>query len=956
MSIILDTDIEQKSPVKTQDGLIASTGDRTPMSDITPQLFFDLEEIYVQIDALAQQHGGNETALRQALLEVLKPLKELTHTHAEELLHKTGKGHLCAGSLSLFQDELIRLLYTFTLRYIYQAVNPSKGEHLAILATGGYGRELLAPGSDIDLMFLFPFKQTAWGESVVEYILYFLWDLGFKVGHATRSLDQAIRLAKSDFTIRTALLDSRCIAGDKDLFDVFFERFQSDIVEGNEVEFINAKLEERDARHQRAGRSRYRVEPNIKDGKGGLRDLDTLYWIAKYVSEGEKASDFVETGIFNKSEYRQFVRCKNFLWTVRCHLHFMTGRSEERLTFDLQEELAHRLKYKGQNGLRAVERFMRHYFLVAKKVGTLTRVVCASMELKHKKLEPPHAKILSWLGFQTLSTPSHSESTFKVEGYKLENGRLMVKDRSLFRKNPIELIKVFYLVEKYKLNFHPDILRLIHSCFSLIDDTLRNDLQANKIFLELLCSPTNSEKALRAMNEAGVLGRFIPDFGKVVSMMQFNMYHHYTVDEHLLKSVGILNEIETGQSFDEHPIASKVFNTVANRRALYVAMFLHDIAKGRDEDHSIAGARIAQELCPRFGMTQTETDLVSWLIENHLVMSMVAQNRDIQDPKTISDFADIVRTKERLNLLLILTVADIRAVGPGVWNGWKRQLLRSLYFATKHALAQNENDLSEGEQIESEKKALSDALVDWSTSDIITYAQSHYPDYWLRTETDMLVKHAHLVQNTQSKGNIVGVDINTDKRKDITELTLYTPDKPKLLVHITGACVLSDANIVEAQIYTTRDQHALDTILISRSFDYEEDERRRANRITKTLEKFISGQKSLKDISPSSYQASARKSVFPVPSEVTIDNSLSDNFSVMEIRSLDRPGLLFHITQCLNELRLDVASAHISTFGAQAVDTFYISDAKGDKILEPSRIKSIKKFITSFLEEHTPVD
>ncbi|MEM7620085.1 MAG: [protein-PII] uridylyltransferase [Pseudomonadota bacterium] len=914
---------------------------------IKTKLFFNKQQLHEKIAHLANIHKANKTALRKGVLEHLKELCNETWNFAEQDLLRSGKGHICAQNLSLFQDELIASIYQLTIRHIYPADNPSSGEHLSILATGGYGRGLLAPQSDIDLMFLFPFKQTAWGESVVEYILYLLWDLGFKLGHATRTIDQAIRLSQSDFTIRTALLDARFITGDQTVFDEFYDRYEKEVMKGSENKFIDAKLNERDERHEQAGKSRYRVEPNIKDGKGGLRDLHTLYWIGKYVTESEGAKDFVEAGIFSPSEYRQFVRCENFLWTVRCHLHFMTGRPEEKLTFDLQQDIADRLRYKQHTGLRAVERFMRHYFLVAKKVGTLTRVVCASIELKQHLTQAKRKPFLTLFGIA-------KENNFEIEGYKLETGRLMVSNRNTFRKNPVELIRLFYIAEQQKLNFHPEVLRLVHASHNLIDETLRNTPEANQFFLELLCSPTNSEKALRSMNEAGVLGRFIPDFGKVVSMMQFNMYHHYTVDEHLIRSVGILNEIEMGQSKDEHPIASKVFNTISNRRALYVAMFLHDIAKGRKEDHSVAGAKSARLLCPRLGLTQTETDLVAWLVENHLVMSMFAQNRDLQDPKTISDFSDIVKTRERLNLLLILTVADIRAVGPGVWNGWKRQLLQSLYFSTKHALSEDETDTSYEDQIEIAKHKLRHQLTEWTEPEFARFTQNHYPEYWLRTDEQDILKHARMVKSSQGSKDILSFDINTKTDADVTEITLYTLNRPKLVVQITAACVLADANIIEAQIYTTRDRYALDTISIRRAFDMEEDEQRRAIRIIKTLKKFTNNQQTLQDTPIKTKQPTGRKTAFSIEPSVNVDNSLSDNFSVIEIRNLDRPGLLFHITQRLNELYLDISSAHISTFGEQAVDTFYVTDMEGNKLQEKSRINDIQKQITEYLHMLLP--
>ncbi len=900
---------------------------------------FDAEGLDQDLQSYIKEYKGNDTGLRSAVLDRLKDLLASVYEKAEAELIKNRDGIGCAEALSRFQDELIGILYDFTVKNVYQADNPSNSEHMAIIATGGYGRGLLAPKSDIDLLFLLPYKQTAWGESVVEFILYFLWDLGFKVGHATRSIDQSIQLSRSDFTIRTAILDARLIWGDARLFKELKDRFDEDVVEGSGREFIEAKLDERDSRHEQSGATRYLVEPNIKDGKGGLRDLHTLYWVSKYVTDAERAADFIQAGIFTKKEYRNFIRCEHFLWTVRCHLHFMTGRPEERLSFDVQQEMAARLNYQDRGGKRAmyaVERFMRHYFLIAKEVGALTRVVCLSLEIKELKGAPAFNRVLKgrfWIPKKKVDLGS--------DDFMLVNDRLSVADKDVFKRDPVNIIRLFHIAEQHKLLFHPETIRLVRASWRLIDDDLRENVEANRIFLDLLCSRTNSESVLRKMNEVGVLGRFIKDFGKVVCMMQFNMYHHYTVDEHLIRAVGILNQIETGAAEEDHPVISRVIQRVHYKRALYVAVLLHDIAKGREEDHSIAGARVARELCPRFGLSKAETETVAWLIEEHLVMSQTAQSRDLNDPKTIRDFADIVQTRERLMLLLVLTVCDIRAVGPGVWNGWKRQLIRSLYFSTQPLLAGGYSDVSQEAQIAKAKELVRIELKDWSKSDQDSFIDRHADNYWVRTELKQQVLHAELLQEWDAVDKPMVFNVHVDENSGVTELTVVTKLRRKLLTKISGACASSGANIVGAQISTTLDGLALDTFVVKREFERSDDEKRRANRIIKMLGSLISGELKIEDITVDKGRKGQLVEVFSVDPEVIIDDTLSKDFTVIEFSALDHPGLLFEVMKVFGDYKFIVSSAHIATFGEKAVDVFYVSNFAKRKVDKDALTKDL---------------
>ena len=906
--------------------------------------YFDLDLLRREASELARAHAGQTTALRASLVERMRKLVTEARAAAKRRLEADGDGRRCAEDLSGFQDALIALAYDFTTTHIYPADNPTTAERMAVVAQGGYGRGLLAPGSDIDLLFLLPYKQTAWGESVAEYMLYLLWDLGFKVGHATRNIDQCIRRGRSDMTIRTALLDARLILGDRTLFDDFRRRFREDVLEGNPRAFIEAKLAEQNARHARSGASRYLVEPNIKDGKGGLRDLHTLHWLAKHLYPDKAEEEFVEAGVFTAHEYRSFRRCESFLWTVRCELHFLTGRPEERLSFELQQAMAERLGYRAHAGLSAVERFMRHYFLVAKEVGQLTGIVCSALELKQLKSLPTLDTLLAPFSWRRRA------KLRRTSDFRIENGRISTVDKDAFVKDKVNFIRLFSFADEHQASFSPEVLRQIRTNVRLIDDKLRDNPTANRLFLKLLTDARDPEGVLRKMNEAGVLGRFIPDFGRVVSMMTFNMYHHFTVDEHLIRTIGLLSGIERGRFGAEHPLSSEIVRTIDNRRALYVAALVHDIAKGRDEDHSIVGARIARELGPRLGLNPSETETAAWLVEHHLAMSQFAQSRDLNDPKTLRDFAALVQSRERLKLLLVLTVADIRAVGPGVWTGWKGQLLRTLYFETEPLLGGGYTTLTRSERVARAQEALRARLGDWSESELGGFINRHAPSYWLRMDLDTVVTHAKLVRDTGARAKPIATHIATDAFRGVTEITLLAPNHPRLLAMVAGACTGAGANIVDAQISTTRDGMALDTISVEREFDQAEDEERRAERIATTIERLLTGDVRLSDVVAMRRKPKPRLSAFTVEPQVVIDNTLSDALTVIEVNGLDRPGLLYDVTREISDLNLDIASAHIATFGEKAVDVFYVTDLIGKKITSKTRESAIRERLLKALQ------
>ncbi|MBV8890245.1 MAG: [protein-PII] uridylyltransferase [Alphaproteobacteria bacterium] len=886
-------------------------------------------------EALAAAAAGAPTLGRAVFLPPLKAALAAGRDEIRRRFEAEGDGARTVREQCFLMDQLIRALFDLVTDKVYPLANPTKGERLAIVAVGGYGRGELAPFSDIDLLFLLPYKQTPYTEQVVEYLLYLLWDLGLKVGHATRSVEDCLRHAKSDLTIRTALLEARYLWGEQALHAELKKRFDSDIVKGTAAAFVEAKLAERDARHQRVGDSRYQLEPNVKEGKGGLRDLHTLFWLAKYIYRIDDVAKLVELGVLSAEESHRFDRAQIFLWTVRCHLHYLAGRAEERLTFDRQTEIGRRMGYTDHAGSLGVERFMKHYFLVAKDVGDLTRIFCAILEADQQRRR--RAGWSLWGGRRQLA------------GFVLDGERLTIPSEDFFKSDPVALIRLFHVAQQHEIDIHPRALRAAKQSLRLIDARLREDPEANRLFLEILTSRKDPETALRRMNEAGVFGRFVPDFGRVVAQMQYDMYHHYTVDEHTLFAIGIVSDIEHGALKTELPLATQLFGEILSRRALYVAALLHDIAKGRGGDHSELGEKVALKLGPRFGLSAEETETVAWLVRWHLLMSGTAFKLDIGDPQTIRNFVGKVQSPERLKLLLVLTAADIRAVGPGVWNGWKAALLRELYHSALDMISGGLSTEKRDSRVAAAQEAARKLLPDFTEAEFATFVGRGYPFYWLSLDAETHARHARLTREADAIGAPLSVEKRVDAARAVTEITLYTADHPGLFSRIAGALAVSGANIVDAKIMTMSNGMALDTFYVQ---DQAGGPFARPDKLAKlavTFEKVLTG-----DLKPHLELDRApvfpsRTRVFTVTPRVLIDNKASQSHTVVEVNGRDRPGLLYELTRELTRLNLQVSSAKISTYGEKVVDVFYVKNLFGHKVEHEVKLKEIRERLATVL-------
>jgi [protein-PII] uridylyltransferase len=852
--------------------------------------------------------------------------------------------------LAALTDGLIAELFA------YARANVAGGGEigrLTIAATGGFGRGELAPFSDIDLLFLTGTERSPQALMLIEFMLYFLWDLGLKVGHATRSVADCLTEAGRDATIRTSLLDARRLAGDAALFAEFARRFRADCIAAGAVVYLQAKQAERDLRHRRYGDSPFVVEPNIKEGRGGLRDLQTMYWIARYLYATASLDELVDqagpgAGALTATEARLARRSADFLWTLRFHLHYVAGRAEERLTFDLQPVVGARMGYTRHGRQDGVERFMRHYFLTAREVTRLTHVLEPALE--RAALGPP-------------AQAPETDGKLAQCGFVLEDGMLLPAAPQLFHDEPIRMLRMMQLARDRGVKLHPLAMRaLIRNERRAV--LLRDDKQAAAAFLDLLCGRDTAHNHadgahwLTVMNETGLLGRFLPDWARIVGQMQFDTYHVFTVDEHTIEAVRILNTMERGELVEVAPVASGLVDHLRSRRALYVATLLHDVAKGRGGDHSELGAEVALEVCPALGLSAEETEMVSWLVLHHLMLSETAFKRDIDDPKTILDLAETIQSPERLRLLLVLTVADMRAVSAKVWNGWKATLLRELYSRVAEVLAGGLSTTERDVRVARARDAAASLLAEWPAADLAHFLGLGYAAYWLSFDPDTHARHARMIRAAEARKAPLTVDTQPLPARAVTEVTVYAADHAGLFSRIAGALAVAGASIVDARIHTLTNGMALDTFWVQDAAGGAFDAPHRLARLYVLIEQALSGRLKLAaEIRRASRALLGRRMrAIHVPPRVVIDNHASNAHTVLEVNGRDRPGLLHDVTAAISEQGLQIASAHVTTYGVRAVDVFYVKDVFGLKVENERKLAQLRDALLAALESPDEAD
>ena len=879
---------------------------------------------------------------REAALSAFRRHLVRIQNHVREAFeHGEVSGLPAARRLATLTDGLIAALHGYAVSL---QVQDGLGR-LGVAATGGYGRGVLAPFSDIDLLFLTADEPRPAVLRTVEFMLYFLWDLGLKVGHATRSVADCLTEANGDVTIRTSLLDARPVAGNAVLFKDFAKRFRAACAEAGAANYIAAKQAERAARHRRYGDSPFVVEPNVKEGRGGLRDLQTLYWIARYIFGTRIMAELADPvgpagGILTDTEARLAKRSWDFLWTLRFHLHYVAGRAEERLTFDLQPVVGARMGYTRHGRQDGVERFMRHYFLTAREVIRLTHVLEPAM-LRAALGPPAHAK--------------ETDAELAAAGFVLADGMLLSAKGREFFEEPVQMLRILQVARDRGLELHPLAIRaLIRHERRAVE--LRGDPEASELFLDLLCGRDANGQAdgatwLKVMNEVGVLGRLLPDWARIVGQMQFDTYHVFTVDEHTIEAIRVLNSLERGDLAQIAPVATELVNNLQSRRALYMAVIMHDIAKGRGGDHSELGAELALEVGPAIGLTAEETETVSWLVLHHLLLSQTAFKRDIDDPKTILDLAEVIQSPERLRLLLVLTVADMRAVSSKVWNGWKATLLRELYARVGEVLAGGLSTAERDVRVERARESAGSMLTDWPEEAREKYLALGYAGYWLGFDPETHARHARLIRDAEQRHAPLTVETQPLPARAVTEVTVYAADHAGLFSQIAGALAVAGASIVDARIHTLTNGMALDTFWIQDAAGGAFDAPHRLARLFVLTEQALTGRIQLgAEIRKMSKALLGRRvRAIHVPPRVVIDNHASNTYTVLEVNGRDRPGLLHDVTSAISEQGLQIASAHVSTYGVRAVDVFYVKDVFGLKVENERRLHQLREALLAAL-------
>ncbi|MBE9607391.1 [protein-PII] uridylyltransferase [Acetobacteraceae bacterium H6797] len=873
-------------------------------------------------------HGGGPLPREQALPLLRRAMGRLQNRVQAAFEAHEVNGLAAARWLASEMDGLIGAIHAYAAAMA--GPTGSAEPACALVATGGYGRGVLAPFSDIDLLFLSDKAMGPKSRQQVEFMLYLLWDLGLKVGHATRSIHECVEDAKTDATIQTALIDARPVAGDTAVFHRFEAAFAKARKEWGFQQFLDAKRIERKARHKRYGESPYLVEPHIKEGRGGLRDLQTQYWLARFALGVQKMPELVGPdspggGLLTAQEARAIKRAWDFLWTVRFHLHYVTGRAEERLTFDLQPVVGARMGYTRHGKQDGVERFMKHLFLTARDVVRLSRLVEPAIE--RAALGLPAVQRSEDIGLS-------------AAGLALADGKLLFSPDRDIAADPAIMLRLMIAARDRGLRIHPLAHRaLIRNARYAV--SLRGTELANNLFLDLLTG-RDAARWLRTLNEVGFLSRFIPDWARIVGLMQFDTYHVFTVEEHTIEAVRILNQLEEGELAQVTPVASELMGQIQSRRALYVAMLLHDIAKGRGGDHSELGAGIAQELCPRLGLSPEETETVSWLVLQHLLISATAFRRDIDDPKTILDIADVVQSPERLRLLLVLTVADMRAVGPKVWNGWKATLLRELYWRVAEVLAGGLSVPERDVRVARARQAAAAMLTDRPQAEIDNFLALGYPGYWLSFDPETHARHAAMIHEAEASGAPLTVRTRVLEARSVTEVTVYCADHPGLFSQVAGALSVAGASIVDARIHTMTNGNALDTFWVQDTAGGVFDAPHRLARLSVLIEQALSGRVNLTEEIGKLRREPMRLRAVTVPPRVVIDNHASNAHTVIEVNGRDRPGLLHDVGAAISEQGLQIASAHITTYGVRAVDVFYVKDVFGLKVENDRKLAGLR--------------
>ncbi len=877
-------------------------------------------------DAALFTTGGFDQALAQAADPL--PIFRETLRRGDRML----KGRFDAGiHIALLVDEHARFIDQLLVRAWRIFLNPMD-TRIALVAVGGYGRSELHLGSDIDLMILLQEGTHPEFRDPIERFLTFLWDMGVEVGHSVRTPNECAEQAAQDISIATNLLEARLLYGPAELFGELRAAIAPERTWSIRA-YFESKLEEQQARHAKFHDTAYKLEPNVKESPGGLRDIQTISWVAKRKFDSTTLRDLVDHGFLTESEHAQLLQGLHFLWKVRFLLHMITGRREDRLLFDHQRILADRIGYRDEDHRLGVEQFMRRYYRVVNEISRLNEMLLQLFQ-----------EAIVYADSDSAPVPINRR-------FQVRNGYIEVVNEQVFLRYPFAMLEVFLLIQQ-----NPEIqgvrastVRLLRTYRELINDEFRADIRARSLFVEILRQPQGITHALRRMNRYGILEAYLPAFASIVGLMQYDLFHVYTVDEHSLTVVRNLRRFDIPKHFDEFPFCSQLIQRLPKIELLYVAGIFHDIAKGRGGDHAQQGAVEAREFCQAHGFGRHDTDLVVWLVQNHLILSMTAQRCDISDPEVVSEFAARVGDQIRLDYLYLLTVADIRATNPEIWNSWKATLLQELYQLTTRALRRGEEfPLDRAERIRGVKWLARIDLHQAGISDAqIAHIWNKLPgDYFLRYSPDEVVWHLQNILSAKEE-DLPLVLTREDSSRGSSSLFIYTNDSDDLFAKTTYLLDQMLFNIVEARVISSRNGYTFDTFQLLEEDGQPITEPERAAELCAQLRKLIRKAGTFK---PTERRIPRRLKHFPMETTIHFSQDESNNRTILELITADRPGLLGRIGIAFSESAVRLQNAKIITLGNRAEDVFFLTNRQGDPLLDAEQIEKLRQKIREELD------
>ncbi len=816
------------------------------------------------------------------------------------------------------------------LRRVWAGLMQDAADDLALAAVGGYGRSELMPGSDIDLLILLPDAAGDRYDSRIESLLTFLWDIGLEVGHSVRSIDECVAQSLADISVVTNLMEARLLTGAEDLFARMQEATGPAHI-WNSRDFFEAKCREQAIRHHKFGETAYRLEPNIKEGPGGLRDIQVIAWVANRYFGTASLQELVDHEFLTQDELELLLECRDLLWDIRFALHALTGRGEDRLLFDYQRTLATQFGFEDDVTRLGVEAFMKQYYRTIMELRRLNEML---LQLFNEFILHPEGP----------GKPVALNRRFQVR-----NGYLETTSDEVFRYHPYALLEVFLLLEQNpKLRgVRAGTIRAIREHRYLIDDEFRNDIRSRSLFMEIIRQPRRITRELRRMNRYGVLAAYLPAFEHIVGLMQYDLFHIYTVDEHILFVVRNLRRFTVQEHALEFPLCSHIVATLPKPELLYLAALFHDIAKGRGGDHSELGGLDAYEFCIRHDLSDYDAGLVTWLVENHLIMSTTAQREDIDDPVVINRFARTVGNPVRLDYLYVLTVADIRATNPEMWNTWKDALLKQLYYNTRRALHRGLQDpLERAEHIQQVQHEAAELLGHRDAKTLHLWEQLG-DEYFLRTPPEQVAHHTRLLREIPEKDARI-VDIQPLTERGGTEIFIYAPGSENLFSRITATLDQLGLNVVDAGIITTADNFIVDTFHVLEETGEPVAGEARLDEIRRALlARLDTGQAQDWRVSR---RAPRRYKHFPIKTHIEFKADEIDNRTIMELITGDRPGLLSQIGRAFSECDINLQNAKIATLGSRAEDVYYITDRQNRPLSSPEQLQCLERAIHKYLD------